>query len=172
MNPMQRHFPVLLLFAALAAPLAAQAEEAKPEPQPAAGPAAVQPDRMQLMQALRARMHQMMRTQDPEERRHLMEEQLHDMDRMMEMGPPGMGMMMGPGGGPGPMAMGPGGKPKCDTPGPGPGMGMMGMGGGKACKQGPGGHCMHRDGALDQRLDALEKRMDLMQTLLEYLTRR
>ncbi|HRH81616.1 MAG TPA: hypothetical protein PLW81_11275 [Thiobacillaceae bacterium] len=172
MNLLKCKFPLVLLLCALGAPISASAEEARAEPQ-AAAPAADQPDRLELMQAMRERMHQMMRTQDPEERRKLMDEQMKSMASMMEMGPPGpgMGMMMGPGGGLGPMAMTPGGGQKCNTA-KGPGMGMMSPSGDKPCKAGPGGHCRHGDGALDQRLDALEKRMDLMQAMLEYLSRR
>lgn len=115
--------------------------------------------RFNLMQDMRARMREMMQTQDADKRKELMQAQMNDMDTLMEMGPPGMGMgmMMGRGMGPGPMAIGPGAKGNCRMK-QGPGMGMMGR----------GANCPRAEG-LDQRLDALEKRVDLMQTMLQHL---
>lgn len=169
--------PAVLVFTALSLPVAAWAEEAPAEPAADSTPTAepTQSDRMQLMRAMRARMHQMMTTQDPEARRELMEAQMKDMDAMLEMGGPpmpgtgmgagmGMGMMRG-GMGAGPMAMGPGSGQKCK-----PRMGGM-MGAGKPCMTGKGGNCA-TGAALDQRLDALEKRMDLMQSMMEFMMRR
>lgn len=77
-----------------------------------------------------------------------------------------------------------------DAPAPMPGMGMMGMGMGmgpgkgmhgencktgggmdKPCMQGQHMNCHMRGGADDQRLDLLEKRVDMMQMMMEMMMR-
>ncbi|OYY95763.1 MAG: hypothetical protein B7Y41_00250 [Hydrogenophilales bacterium 28-61-23] len=149
MNLFKRNVLAAALLAALVSPAAVMADQV-PAPteaveQPAATPAA---DRMDLMQTMRNRMFEMMQATDPAKRKELMDAQVKDMEAMKKMAPPaGMGMGMG-------MGMG-------------PGAGMMG----------PRGRCDQRiDRARladtnSQRLDALEKRMDLMQATLQMLLR-
>lgn len=75
-------------------------------------------------------------------------------------------------------------SPDAPVPMPGMGMGMMGMGPGNNCKTGGGmrGHdkpcmqgdskpCRMRGDSDDARLDALEKRMDMMQMMMEMMLR-
>ncbi len=196
MTPIMSKLQAALLVAVLAVPLAAladdapAADQAAPEAAAQATPEAGAPDaatsqsdRMELVRAMRARMREMMQTQDPDKRKALMEAQINDMDAMMQMVPPAMGM--GPGMGPGMgMGMGPAGKSDCirgQGPVMGMGMGPGGMMGGagmggmmmgqKPCMTGYAGHCPHHDGADEQRLDALEKRMDMMQDMMRMMMR-
>jgi hypothetical protein len=48
---------------------------------------------------------------------------------------------------------------------------MMGPGGKKHCKMGRGGNCDRPDDTTDARLDALEKRMDMMQMMMKMMMR-
>lgn len=96
-------------------------------------------DRMQMMQTMRTRMHEMMQTTDPAKRKELMEAQMQDMDAMSTGG---MGMIVGPGG----RMMG-------------PGAGMM-----PSIDDRP-----RHDDAREQRLNALEKRLDMMQMVLHLM---
>jgi hypothetical protein len=115
------------------------------------------------MQTMRARMHEMLQTEDPVKRRELIDAQSRDMEAMMKMGQPGpgMGMMMGPGGmGPGlGMMMGQPGNPNCKLS-QGAGTGMMMEHTDK---------CDRHDNTTDLRLDALEKRMDMMQMMMRMM---
>lgn len=160
-------------FADDAPPSAPAVDQLSPTPNPA--------ERAQLMQTMRARMQEILKTEDSAKRRELIDAQAKDMDAMMKLGPPGpgmgMGMMMGPGGmgaGPG-MMMGQGANPDCKLgqgPGMGPGMGMMmGPSGKPNCKTGGHPNCAMRAGEVDQRLDALEKRMDMMQMMMKMMMR-
>lgn len=83
-----------------------------------------------------------------------MEAQAKDMDTMTQMMPPGgMGMMMGSGG----RMMG-------------PGAGMMSQGGKTGCMMDPGRvDRSQRDDSSEQRLNALEKRLDMMQMVLHMM---
>jgi hypothetical protein len=185
MTLIKRKLQTALLLAAMATPIAALAADAPPAATPtpeAAAPSAdtstSQSDRMELVRAMRARMREIVQTQDPDKRKALMEAQINDMAVMMQMFPPamgvgpgaGMGMRMGPGLG----MMGPGAKPNCKMgqgPAMGPGMGMMmGPGSRKHCQMmGQGDNCARHDEAVERRLDALEKRMDMMQTMLRMM---
>jgi replicative DNA helicase len=143
----------------LCAPVAAVADEA---PTAASAKSATttapapQVDRMELMQTMRARMQEMMKTEDPAKRKTLMEAQAKDMDVMMRLAQPmpGMGMMMGPGMG---MMMGPGGMPAAA--------------GQKNCRMAYADNCARHDDATDHRLDALEKRVDMMQMMMRMMLR-
>jgi len=148
MNLFKHKLLATLLLAALGAPAAVLAD-ASPMTTVANEPvAASQAERMERMRTMRARMHDIMQTTDPVKRRALMESQLNDMEAMMRMGPPdGMGMMMGSPGGMG-MMMGPNARTDC----------AMAAGG-----------IRHHDDASEQRLDALEKRVDMMQTMLHMM---
>lgn len=88
---------------------------------------------------------------------------------------PGMGMMMGAGKGQGGMGMGMGGMGGGCRSGAHKGMmgGMMAQADGeKPCGKAHGGHCAHHAGGSDARLQALEKRVDMLQATLEYLMRK
>jgi hypothetical protein len=174
MNLLNRSLHAAVLSAMLAAPIAALAEGTPAVATPAAdaptattqlSPTANQAERMGLMQIMRSRMHEILQTQDPAKRKELLEAQMKDMDTMLKMGPPGpgMGMMMGSGG----AGMGPG-----MLMGQGPGMGMMmGPAARKDCRLGWTDHCLQHDALTEQRLDALEKRMDMMQMMMKMMMR-
>lgn len=136
MNTIKRKLMATLVLAALGAPVAVQADTA---PMPvAAEPTATLAERMERRQTMRARMHEILQNTDPVKRRALLEAQLDDMEAMARMGPPeGMGMRMG-------------------APG---GMGMM-------MKPYDKSDCRMARDADDRRLEALEKRVDMMQTIL------
>jgi hypothetical protein len=182
----------LALAGLLSLPLAAAAQAQARDEHSAHHPEssqAVMPAEMasvqDLRQAMRARMAEIRATQDPERRRQLLEAQMKDMETMLEAGAcpmPGGGMMGGRGGqgmmgggmmGPGMMGggmMGGGmqhGMGSQGTQG-GTGCGMMGRG----MQHGMGGR--GRAGADDatlRRLEALEKRVDLIQTILQMQAR-
>ncbi len=124
-----------------------------------------------LRQAMRARMMELRATQDPERRRQLLEAQMKDMETMLEAGAcpsPGSGMMMGGRGGQGMMGGGMMGGGMRGGMQHGMGHGMMGRG----MQHGMGGQGQAGvDDALLRRLEALEKRVDLMQTLLQMQAR-
>lgn len=148
MNLMKRNVMAAMLLAALGSPAAVMADQV-PAPDVAVEPAAASPmaDRMDLMQTMRNRMFEMMRAADPAKRRELMDAQAKDMEAMAKMGPPAdMGMMMGPGAGMGP-------KGKCEQ------------------RMEPRNDRARHADVSSQRLDALEKRVDLMQTMLQSLLR-
>ncbi len=178
----------LALAGLLAFPLAATAQAQASEDHSAHPPESGQPAApagtasvQDLRQAMRARMAEIRATQDPERRRQLLEAQMQDMEAMLEAGAcplPGGGMMGGRSG----QAMMSGmmgqGMQQCMMGGMG-GRGMQqgmagqaGRGGmgcammGRGMPQGMGGP--DRAGAeVTGRLEALEKRVDLIQMLLE-----
>ncbi len=147
----------LPLAATAQAPASGEHSAHHPEPGQTAAPsetAAVQ----DLRQAMRARMAEIRATQDPERRRQLLEAQMKDMEAMLDAGrcPMPRGGMMGGRGGQGMMS------------GMQRGMGCGMMGGGMP--RGLGGP----EGAaadLARRLEALEKRVDLLQMLLQQQAR-
>jgi hypothetical protein len=159
MNLFKRNLLAAMLLAALGSPAAVLADEGTEAPAAAAASepavAATPGLRMELMHAMRARMHEIMETTDPARRKALMEAQAKDMEVLARMEPPdGMGMMMGPGGG------------------------MMGSGAGMMpgwksdCRIRQGEFHARHDDADDQRLDALEKRVDMMQMMLQMILNR
>lgn len=162
-----------LLAFPLAATAQAQASDEHSAHHPESGQAAAPAETasvQDLRQAMRARMAEIRATQDPERRRQLLEAQMKDMEVMLEAGAcPMPSGMMGGRGGQGMM----GGMQGGGMQG-GMGCGMMrggmsrGMGGGM--HSGMGGP----DGAaadLARRLEALEKRVDLLQMLLQQQAR-
>ncbi len=132
------------------------------------------PSRMQRHLTMRQRMQEIRATQDPEKRCQLLEAQMSDMEAMLEADAcpmPSSGMaemrqqgMMGRGMMGGGMQYGMGGK--------GMHSGMScGMGGGGR-QHGVGGSARPAgDDAFMRRLEVLEKRVDLLQTLLQRLAR-
>lgn len=173
-NP-PRLFP-LVLAGLLSLPLAATAqaqatdEPSAHHPEPSQATVPAQTASIQdLRQAMRARMMEIRATQDPERRRQLLEAHMQDMEAMLEAGAcpqPGGGMMGGRGG---QGMMGRGAQH--------PGMGGMGMHSGMACGMGGPGmqHGRGRQAGMDdatlRRLEALEKRVDLLQMLLQMQAR-
>jgi hypothetical protein len=147
MNAMQRNALMFALTAALALPVPAADEPAARQPAPAAQAATGQRSEISPpagMPAMRARMEEMRRTQDPARRAQLMEEQMKQMEAMTRDGgmPPGMGMMRRD-----PACR----MEKCDM-----------AAAGKACAMGGTGG----DELLARRMDLLEQRMDLMQMMM------
>jgi hypothetical protein len=124
-----------------------------------------------LRQAMRARMMELRATQDPERRRQLLEAQMKDMEAMLEAvgcPSPGSGMMMGGRGGQGMMGGGMMGGGMRGGMQHGMGCGMLGRG----MHPGMGGQGRPgADDALLRRLEALEKRVDLLQMLLQMQAR-
>lgn len=128
-------------------------------------------------QAMRQRMQEIRATQDPDKRRQLLEAQMKDIEAVLDEGvcpQPGGGMMAGQ------RRQGMmGGMMGRGMQHPGMGGGGMGMQGGMAC--GMGGRGMQHgivgqgqagvDDAMARRLEALEKRVDLIQTMLQMQTR-
>lgn len=134
-------------------------------------PQAASPSVQERRQAMRQRMLEIRTMQDPDKRHQLIEAQMKDMEALLDEGvcpQPGGGMMAGQGG---QGMMGRGMQH--------PGMGGKGMQGGMACGMGSGGmrHGMggHGPAAPDEatirRLDALEKRVDLLQMMLQMQAR-
>ncbi len=176
----------LALSGLLSLPMAVQAQAPatddhsahQAEASPAAAPARTA-SIQELRQTMRARMQEIRTTQDPERRRQLLEAQMKDMEELLEAGAcpqPGGGMMGGRGGqgmmGGGPMGHGTHGGA---MPGAGMhhGMGGQGRPGGMGCgmqgrgmQHGMGGRAGAGDETLS-RLEALEKRVDLLQMLLQ-----
>lgn len=145
MNPIKHNLLAVLLLAGLGAPLAVLAADVAGKPVPATASdadAATPVERMQLMQTMRIRMNEMMKTTDPVKRKELMHAQSMDLDALAKMGgPSGIGMMMGPRG-------------SAD------------------CMMNPDRLNYSRQGdASEQRLNGLEKRMDMMQLMLETMLR-
>lgn len=131
-------------------------------------------------QAMRKRMQEIRATQDPEKRRQLIEAQMKDMESLLEEGVcPMPGGMMGRPGRSGMGMMGRGMQLGMGAQGMQPGTGGMGMMGGMGCPM--GGRGMHRgmpgqgqagaDDAMARRLEALEKRVDLIQMMLQMQAR-
>lgn len=146
MNLLKRNLLAAMLLTAFAFPAAVLADVVADRADASEPAAAMPSERMELMQTMRARMHEMMQNKDPAKRKALMEAQAKDMDTLAQMGPPGgMNMMMGPGG----RMMGPGMKADCHS--------------------GLGGDRPRRDDASHQRLDALEKRVDMMQMMMQMM---
>jgi hypothetical protein len=146
MNQIKHNLLAVLLMTAFSAPVTVLAADVTPNPMRSVASDSVDAtpaERMQLMQTMRTRMKEMMKTTDPVKRKELMHAQSMDMDALAQMGPlPGMGMMMGPKGNP-------------------------------DCMMNPDrmSYSRHED-ARDQRLDSLEKRMDMMQIMLESILRK
>lgn len=164
----------LLAFPAAATAQAQASDEHgahHPETGQAAAPAATAAVQ-DLRQAMRARMAEIRTTQDPERRRQLLEAQMKDMEALLEAGGypyPGGGMMGGRGG-PGMMGHGMHGVRQGGMQ---HGMEGRGMHSGMRCDMG-GGSMRHgmagqmpagAGDATARRLDALEKRLDLLQML-------
>lgn len=146
MSTWQHNTLMLALAGALAMPgtlMAADAAKDEHHPDQAAAPSA-----QERAQAMRQRMMEIRTTKDLDKRKQLIEAQMKDMEAMMAEGScpmmadgkPGMGMMGG-------------------------GMGMMGGKGGMGMMMGPG--MMGQDGMMEKRLDALEKRLDMMQMMMK-----
>lgn len=118
------------------------------------------------MQAMQERMKMMRETRDPQERMRMMEEQMADLDSAMK-GMADCPMMSGdmP---MGRMGMGPmGGGGMMQRQG-GMGMGGMGMMQRRGEAMHDGGMMMqHHPGMMGKRLDSMEKRLDLMQSIIE-----
>lgn len=157
MKTMQRNFLMLALSSALALPALA-ADAAKdahsghhPAPADAAAAPATAPQAAApTPQAMRERMQAIRAEKDPAKRKEMMMMQMQDMEAMMEKGACPM-MAEHKGGG----MMG------------GSGMGMMQ---GKGCMMGQGmqggmGNAM--DGAIEKRMDALERRVDILQMMMQ-----
>jgi hypothetical protein len=169
-----------LLALPLAAAAQAQASDEHGAHHPEAGQAAAPAGTasiQDLRQAMRARMAEIRATQDPERRRQLLEAQMRDMEAMLEAGAcpqPGGGMMGGRGG---PGMMGGGMQHGMGGPGMHGGMGSQGPQGDMGCgMQGRGMH--HGMGGQGKaaadvatRLEALEKRVDLIQIMLQMQAR-
>jgi hypothetical protein len=131
-----------LLFSASAMAASHEADEHDAH-HPAETEAAAPQDAVaERMQAMRAHMQQMRETRDPEARMKLMEDHMANMAGMMENMPAMCRMMSGG---------------KGMVPGMGPGMdqGMMRH----------GRSAMHHE-LMHQRVEALEKRLDLMQMMM------
>jgi len=135
-------------------------------------------------QAMRQRMQEIRTTQDPDRRRQLLEAQMKDIEAMLDEGacPLAAGGMMANRGAPGAMGQGMqcmrGMQHRGMGGGMQHGMGGKGMQGGMACGLGDGrqhGRCEQRQGGVEDamagRLEALERRVDLMQMLLQRLAR-
>jgi hypothetical protein len=141
MNIFHKTSLILSLALVSALPINASADEVP-------APAAAQPE----VQSMQDMMREMRR--DPSKCK-TMQGAAADADAPAPM--PGMGMGM--------MGMGPGMHGKnCK-----PGSGMYGQD--KPCMQGQHPNCHLRGGADDKRLDALEKRMDMMQMMIEMMMR-
>ena len=157
MNLFKRNLLTVALLAGLASPAAVLADEVS-VPAAASGEeaTATPAQRMELMSTMRARMHEILRTQDPAERTALLEAQAKDMDNLLSMGGPPMGRKMGP--------RGTGMADDCNMAnGRGMGMGMMRHG-----NMNDDDWSRH-DAGTNQRLEALENRMDMMQTVLRMM---
>lgn len=161
---------LLALAGALTLPSVAGAEKAgahAEHPAPTAATAQEQtarPSALERRQVMRQRMQEIRATEDPEKRRQLLEAQIKDIEAMLEADACPL-----PGGG---------GRADRGTQGM-MGQGMMGRGmqhgmGGKGMpcdmRGGMGGHGP-MDEATARRLEALEKRVDLLQTLLQMQAR-
>ncbi len=191
--PSRKHAVLILALASTATLPALAVETVKDEhtshhPQATqttpAQPQAAAPSVQDRRQVMRQRMQEIRATQDTDKRRQLLEAQMKDIEAMLDEGvcPMPGGGMMGPGmmGGSmkGPGMMGQGGMMGRGTPqqGMGGGVGMQrgmacGMGG---CAMQPGTVGQRQadvDDAVVKRLEALEKRVDLIQTMLQMQAR-
>ena len=164
MKAMQRTTLILALAGVLAIPtttllasdLPTQDEHAAHHHDTAQSPTSADP-----MQAMHDRMRQIQQTTDPEKRQQLMEAQMKDMQAMMQDPNHSCPMMEGKDG----MDMA---GDKCGKADMG-GKGMMG----KKCDKGRMGHGMQggmnmsgQDDMMAKRMEALEKRMDMMQMMM------
>jgi hypothetical protein len=162
MNLLKRSALTVSLLAILNLPGAVLAQEA---PQLEAAPAtAAAPAPMDDMQTMRERMQEMMQSKGMWPGNKCNKRDGQGPGMMMQGG--GMGMMgMGGGKGAGMDSMGQG--KNCDRKdGKGPGMGMGPGGMGRNCDRRGDGGC-----DVSQRLDDLEKRMDMMQMMMKMMMR-
>ncbi len=173
MKPIRLNPLALTLAAALMLPLPALSADATADSTAAATPpasASAGAPAVPSLQTMRERMMEMHASQDPEKRKEMMESMRdkHAGCRMTDgdakpMGMMGMGMGMGPGPGPGNMMAdgqachkmhanaGGDGKPGC-------GMGKHGE-----------GHGGSRHAVMEQRVESLENRMDMMQMMMRMM---
>jgi len=122
----------------------------------AAPAASAEQPAVQPMSSMQDMMREMRRDQDPSKCRP-MRDMTGELDAPGPM--PGMGMGMGMGHGKGGMH-----GENCKMEG-----GMQGQD--KPCMQGQHNNCQMRGGMVDTRMDTLEKRMDMMQMMLEMMMR-
>jgi len=108
------------------------------------------------MTSMRERMQQIRQTQDPEKRKELMDAQMKDMEALMQRPAASCPKMDGMGGKCGGKAMMGGKAGKCG--------GMSGKCGSRPTS---GGKCGKSDDMLPRRMEMLEKRMDMMQMMLQ-----